>query len=138
MARDTRLWVEKHRPKDLSEYVWVNDSQKSQVEGWIKEKTIPSMILSGSPGTGKTSLAKCLFAELGVDSSDIRYVNASHTNGVDDMRALDRFAETMPNGDFRYVLLDEGDMLSIPAQTVLRNMMEEYSNICRWIKSCCG
>ena len=53
MARDTRLWVEKHRPKDLSEYVWVNDSQKSQVEGWIKEKTIPSMILSGSPGIGK-------------------------------------------------------------------------------------
>ena len=136
MARDTRLWVEKHRPKDLSEYVWVNDSQKSQVEGWIKEKTIPSMILSGSPGTGKTSLAKCLFAELGVDSSDIRYVNASHTNGVDDMRALGRFAETMPNGDFRYVLLDEGDMLSTPAQTVLRNMMEEYSNICRWIITC--
>jgi replication factor C small subunit len=136
MARDTRLWVEIHRPRDLSEYVWVNDAQRSQVEGWVRDKTIPSMILSGSPGTGKTSLAKCLFAELGVESSDIRYVNASHTNGVDDMRALGRFAETMPMGEFRYVLLDEGDMLSIPAQTVLRNMMEEYSNICRWIITC--
>ena len=54
-----------------------------------------------------TTLAKCLLNELGVENSDIRYVNGSHTNGVDDIRNLSRFAETMPSGEFRYVLIDE-------------------------------
>ena len=53
MARDTRLWVESYRPKSIKDYVWVNDAQKSQVEGWIAEKNIPNLLLSGGPGIGK-------------------------------------------------------------------------------------
>lgn len=130
------LWVDKYRPKNLEDYVWTDENQKLQVQTWVNEKELPHLLLSGSPGTGKTTLAKCLFNELHVDSSDIRYVNASHTNGVDDIRALSRFAETLPNGEFRYVLLDEADMLSPNAQAALRNMIEEYSAVCRWILTC--
>lgn len=133
---ENSLWVEKYRPKTLDEYVWTDESQKTQVMNWIKEKEIPNLLLSGSAGVGKTTLAKCLFNELGVDPTDIRYVNASHHNGVDYYRALNGFIETMPSGDFRYILLDEADYLSASAQAVLRSMIEEYSSICRWILTC--
>lgn len=130
------LWVEKYRPNGLDDYVWSDDNQRSQVMNWIRDGELPHLLLSGGPGVGKTTLAKCLFNELGVADSDIRYVNGSHTNGVDDIRGLSRFAETMPSGDFRYVLLDEADYLSQNAQAALRNMIEEYSSVCRWILTC--
>jgi DNA polymerase III delta prime subunit len=129
----SRIWVDKYRPKQLEEYVWANDSQKKQVMGWIAEKEIPSMLLVGQAGVGKTSLAKLLFKELNVDESDIRYVNASNENGVEFIRKLQGFIETMPNGNYRYVLLDESDMISFQGQGALRNMIESYSNSCRWI-----
>jgi replication factor C small subunit len=136
MSKNNALWVEKYRPSTIADYVWVNDSQKAQVEGWIADKVIPNLLLSGGPGIGKTTLAKCLFNELGVVDSDIKYINASQHTGVDHLRSLQGFVETMPMGDFRYVLLDEADYLSPNAQAMLRSMMEEYSNVCRWILTC--
>lgn len=136
MSKANTLWVEKYRPKSISDYVWVNDNQKTQVQSWIAEKAIPNLLLSGGPGVGKTTLAKCLFHELGVDDSDIKYINASQNTGVDYLRSLQGFVETMPMGEYRYVLLDEADYLSQNAQAMLRNMIEEYSNVCRWILTC--
>lgn len=130
------LWTEKYRPKNISDYVWTDANQKKQVETWIHDGSLPNLLLSGSPGTGKTTLAKCLLNELNVESSDIKYVNGSHTNGVDDIRALTRFIETMPNGEYRYVLLDEADFISTNGQAALRNMIEEYNSVCRWILTC--
>lgn len=136
MGDKNTLWVEKYRPGKLADYVWINDNQRHQVEGWVRDRVIPNLLLSGGPGVGKTTLARCLFNELGVDDGDIRYLNGSHTNGVDDIRSLTGFCETMPMGDFRYVLLDEADYLSLNAQAALRNVVEEYSSICRWILTC--
>ena len=60
------LWVEKYRPKTLKEYVVRDEAQRRQIEAWIKEKSIPHLLLSGAPGVGKTTLAKMLFNELDV------------------------------------------------------------------------
>ena len=51
------LWVEKYRPSTAQDYVFVDDAQREQVMSWIKNKTIPHLLFSGSPGTGKTTLA---------------------------------------------------------------------------------
>ena len=133
MKLANNLWVEKYRPSKLEDYVWMNDNQKQQVESWIKAGEIPHLLLSGGPGCGKTTLARLILKELNVDESDIKYVNASNETGIDYLRNLVNFCETMPNGKFRYVLLDEADRLSQNAQDLLKNTIEEYSAICRWI-----
>ena len=125
MSTEKYLWVDKYRPKLLVDYVWTDVSQRQQVENWVREKHLPNILLSGGPGIGKTTLAKCLLNELNVDQSDIRYVNGSETNGVDDIRGLRRFAETMPIGDFRYVVLDEC-LEENTLVIVLRNGVEQY------------
>jgi len=133
MAIANTLWTEKYRPQKLEDYVWINDEQRRQVEGWVKDRDIPHVLLSGGPGCGKSTLAKLMMVELGVSNGDIRFVNASHHRGIDFIRDLSGFAETMPSGDYRYVILDEADRLTPEAQDALKSMIEEYSSICRWI-----
>lgn len=130
---ESNLWVDKYRPKTIEDYVWIDANQKAQIESWITEKSIPHIILSGGPGCGKSSLALMLMNMLEVDDSDIKFINASKQTGVEFIRDLEGFAETMPIGDLRYVLLDEADRLSPQAQDALKGMVEEYTNNCRWI-----
>ena len=80
------LWVEKYRPNTLQGYVFRDDNQKAQVEGWIKNKTIPHLLFSGAPGVGKTTLAKILLNQLDVEGSDVLEINASRENSVDTIR----------------------------------------------------
>ncbi len=95
------------------------------------------MLLSGAPGTGKSTLIKVLLNELKVDPFDILEVNASKDNGVDFIReTITRFSETMGVGDMRYVFLDEADGLSATAQGVLRGTMEKYANSVRFLLTC--
>lgn len=131
------LWTEKYKPKTISEYVFKNEKQKRQVQEWISSGALPHILLSGSPGTGKTTLAEVLLNELNVDKFDIKIVNASRDNSIDFIRdTITNFVETAGYGKMKYVLLDEADFLSINAQSVLRHMMSEYSNSVRFILTC--
>lgn len=131
------LWTEKHRPKSVDEYVFKDEKQKKQIAKWIAEGALPHMLLSGAPGTGKSTLIKVLLNELGVDPFDVLEVNASKDNGVDFIRdKITKFSETMGVGDMKYIFLDEADGLSPPAQGVLRGTLEKYAASVRFLLTC--
>jgi DNA polymerase III delta prime subunit len=133
----TSLWVEKYRPNTIDSYVFRDQQQKNQIDGWIKQQSIPHLLFSGSAGIGKTTLAKVLFNELDIEPLDILEINGSRTNSVDDVRNLiTNFVQMIPFGDFKVVLLDEADYLSVNAQAALRGVMEEYHNTARFLLTC--
>ena len=132
-----KLWVEKYRPNTVDGYVFTDVNQKDQVESWIREGSFPHLLMSGDPGTGKTTLAKLLINELGVEEYDVLTINASRENGIDMLREkINGFVQTMPFGKFKVVLLDEADYLTQPSQAALRNDMESYHETVRYILTC--
>lgn len=131
------LWTEKYRPSHLSDYVFRDEAQKQQVESWVKSGAIPHLLFSGAPGVGKTTLAKILINELGVDDYDVLEINASRENSVDTIRdKITGFVQTMPFGAFKVVLLDEADYISPNGQAALRGVMETYHASARFVLTC--
>jgi DNA polymerase III delta prime subunit len=132
------LWVEAYRPKTVDGYVFVDQSQREQVEAWIRDGSIPHLLLSGSAGTGKTTLAKLLINQLGVEEYDVMYANGSkEARKVEWVDRLISFCQTMPFGKFKVVLIDEADYMNKDSvQPALRNLMEDYSETVRFILTC--
>jgi replication factor C small subunit len=132
------LWIEKYRPRTLDGYVFVDDHQRQQVESWIRDQSIPNLLFSGSPGTGKTTLGKILLNELGVDEYDVLYVNGSKEGRkIEWVDKLISFCQTMPFGKFKVVFIDEADYLNhTSVQPAMRNLMEDYSHSVRFILTC--
>ena len=132
------LWVEKYRPDTLDGYVFKDTSQKEQIQSWIKQGTIPHLLLSGSAGIGKTTIAKILINQLEVQDTDVLVANGSKEGRkIDWVDKLIMFCQTMPFGDFKVVLIDEADYMNLHSvQPALRNLMEEYSTGVRFILTC--
>ena len=132
------MWVEKYRPNSLDGYVFSDEHTKDIINKWISDGIIPHLLFSGSAGVGKTTLAKILIEQLGVQDSDVMTANGSkECRKIEWVDKLIGFCQTMPFGDFKIVLIDEADFMNINSvQPALRNLMEEYSQSVRFILTC--
>ena len=132
-----RLWTEVYRPKMLDGYVFQNEQQRNQINNFVLQGDIPHLLMTGTQGSGKTTLAEILLNELGIEDGDVLRINASHHTGIDFIReTVLGFAESFPLGKFKVVRLEEFDHMSPQAQAMLRDVMEANSDTCRFVCSC--
>ena len=130
---DNSLWVEYYRPTKLVDYVG-NEHLKSKVEGYLESGDVPHLLLYGRAGTGKTTLAKLIVKSV---DCDYMVINASDENNVDTVRnKVKNFASSMGFKKWKIIILDEFDYMSPNAQAILRNLMETFSQHCRFILTC--
>jgi len=127
------LWVEKYRPRKLTEYVG-NEHLKQKVSDYLQSGDVPHLLFFGKAGTGKTTLGKLITKQV---PCDYLYINASDENNVDTVRTkIKSFASSMGFNDLKIILLDECDFLTGNAQAALRNLMEQFSATTRFILTC--
>lgn len=129
------LWVEKYRPKTIEQCILTNDL-KQTFQKFVDQQNIPNLLLSGSAGVGKTTVAKAMLEQLGCDYI---VINGSLHGNIDTLRNdITQFATTVSfAGGRKYVILDEADYLNPQStQPALRNFMEEYSANCGFILTC--
>ncbi len=132
-----KLWVEKYRPKTIEQVIFQDDAIRAKFKEYLKSKEIPNLLLSGVQGSGKTTLSRVLVRELNIDPADILIVNASDENSIDDMRnKIKNFAYNIPIGKFKVVQLEECDYLSHAGQSVLRSIIEDTTDVTRFIATC--
>jgi len=127
------LWVEKYRPETLDGYVG-NHSIVEKVKIYLDSGDVPHLLLFGTAGTGKTTLAKLIAKNI---DCDLMYINASDENNVDTVREkIKNFASTIGFRQWKLIILDESDYLTPNAQAALRNLMETFSKTTRFILTC--
>jgi len=133
--REQFLWVEKYRPRKISDCILPTDLL-SMFQEFITQDSIPNMLLAGTAGTGKTTVARALCEELGCDYI---IINGSEESGIDVLRTKIReFASSVSfGGKTKVVILDEADYLNPNStQPALRAFIEEFANNCRFIFTC--
>ena len=129
------IWVEKYRPKTINECILPKD-QKDYFKNLVANGEIQNMLLCGTAGTGKTTVARALCEEL---KSDYIIINGSEESGIDVLRTkIKSFASTVSfTGNTKVVILDEADYLNPNStQPALRGFIEEFANNCRFIFTC--
>jgi DNA polymerase III delta prime subunit len=129
------LWVEKYRPKTIEDTI-LPVELKSVFQKFVDQKNLPNLILSGSAGVGKTTVARAMLEELGCDYI---VINGSMNGNIDTLRnEILNFASSVSfSGGRKYVILDEADYLNANStQPALRNFMEEFSRNCGFILTC--
>ena len=137
MSRDEFLWVEKYRPKKIEDCILPENIKKTFL-GFLSKGEVPNLLLAGPAGCGKTTVAKALCHELGVDYYVI--------NGSDEGRFLDTVRNTAKNfastvslsstAKHKVIIIDEADNTTNDVQLLLRAFTEEFSGNCRFILTC--
>lgn len=128
------LWTEKHRPQTVAECI-LPERMKVPFQEYVNKKEIPTLMLTGGPGVGKTTVAKAMCNEVGCD---YMVLNGSDENGVDIIRfKVKNYASSMSfSGGRKVIIIDEADYLSHNAQATLRNAIEEFEINCSFIFTC--
>ncbi len=129
------LWVEKYRPKTIEDCI-LPQSIKDTFQEFVNQKKIPNLLLSGTAGVGKTTVAKALCNEVGCDYI---IINGSDENGIDVLRTkIKSYASSVSlSGGRKVVIIDEADYLNPNSiQPALRGAIEEFSNNCSFIFTC--
>jgi len=129
------VWVEKYRPKTIADTI-LTPELKATFQQFVNQENIPNLLLSGSAGVGKTTVARAMLEELGCDYI---VINGSMNGNIDTLRnEIRNFASTVSmSGGRKYVIIDEADYLNANStQPALRNFMEEYSKNCGFIMTC--
>lgn len=125
-----KIWVEKYRPQKLDDLI-ISDRNREIISGFKDE--IPNLLFVGSPGTGKTTLARIIVND--ILKCNYLYINASDESGIDTIRyKVVNFAQTKSfDGNVKVVILDEADGLTAQSQAALRNTMESFAKYTRFI-----
>jgi DNA polymerase III delta prime subunit len=131
---DEYLWTQKYRPQVVADTI-LPEKTKNIFQKFVDDKNVPNMLLTGTPGTGKTTAAIAMLDQLGCDYIKI---NGSLNGGIDTLRVeISNFASSVSfSGGRKYVIIDEADYLTIPTQTALRGFIEDYSKNCGFIFTC--
>jgi DNA polymerase III delta prime subunit len=134
MESNQMLWVEKYRPHKIEDCI-LPETIKSTFQEYVNRKEIPNLLLTGSAGVGKTTIAKALCEEVGCDYI---VINGSEETGVDNIRVkVKNYASSMSlAGGRKVIIIDEADYLSPNAQAALRGSIEEFAINCSFIFTC--
>ena len=129
------LWVEKYRPQTIEDCI-LPDELKQTFQQFVDNEEIPNLLLTGTAGVGKTTIAKAMLEQIGCT---YMMINGSEESGIDTLRTkIKNFASTVSmDGKRKYVILDEADYLNPQStQPALRGFIEEFSRNCGFILTC--
>ena len=131
---DELLWVQKYRPQKVADTILPENTKKA-FQKFVDDNNVPNLLLAGSPGTGKTTVAKAMLEEMGCDYI---ILNAALNRGIDLVRSeITTFASSISlTGGRKYIILDESDYLTPEAQASMRNLIETFSKNCGFIFTC--
>lgn len=135
MMNDNFLWVEKYRPHTIADTI-LPDNLKKTFQTFVDQKNIPNLLLTGTAGVGKTTVARAMLEEL---ECDYLIINGSlEGRSIDTLRnEIANFASSVSfTGGRKYVILDEADYLGREVQPALRNFMEDFASNCGFIFTC--